>query len=268
MSIRFQWEQIQAKQPLVHQITNYVTVNDCANVTLAAGASPVMAQAVEEVAEMASLSQALVLNIGTLDHAPNEAMIRAGKAANENNIPVALDPVGVGATAFRYESVQTLLKEVHFSVIRGNASEISTILGIREGKGVDATKDLSSDQYESIRELAKELNTTIAVSGAVDYITDGEREARVSNGTALLTKISGTGCMTTALTGCCLGAGISPFESAVTALTAMGIVGEWAEKQVEDGELGNFHYYLLDGFGRMNSEWLQKEGRVDVTFAG
>lgn len=268
MTIHFQWEKIEQRQPLIHQITNYVTVNDCANVTLAAGASPVMAQAVEEVAEMARLSQALVLNIGTLDHAPNEAMIRAGKAANEDKVPVVLDPVGVGATTFRYESVQELLQQVHFSVIRGNASEISTICGIREGKGVDASSGISSDRMESIKQLAKELNTVIAVSGAVDYITDGTREAHISNGTPLLTKITGTGCMTTALIGCCLGAGISAFESAITSLLSMGIVGEWAEREVGKEDLGRFHQYLLNGFGRMNSDWLQEEGRINVTSAG
>lgn len=265
MTIQYQWEQIKEKQPLVHQITNYVTVNDCANITLAAGASPVMAQAMEEVSEMAGQSQAIVFNIGTLNPSLIDAMVQAGKMANEKKIPVVLDPVGAGATAFRLKSVQTLLQEVQFTVIRGNASEISTLCGIREGKGVDASSSTLSDRFAQIKQLAKQLKTVIAASGPIDYITDGSEEAHISNGTVLLTKITGTGCMTTALIGCCLGAGISPMDSAITSITAMGIVGEWAENRVAEGELGHFHRYLLDGFGQMNSGWLQEKGRINVT---
>lgn len=263
--IHFSWEKIQEKKPLIHQITNHVTVNDCANITLAAGASPVMAQAIEEVSEMVEQSQALVLNTGTLDDNLIQAMIQAGQTANERKIPVVLDPVGVGATSFRLETIQKILQNVQFSVIRGNASEISTLCGVREGKGVDASSEMRSDRFESIQLLAQKLQTVIAVSGAVDYITDGTNEAKVSNGTPLLTRISGTGCMTASLIGCCLGAEMSPMESAVTALTAMGIVGEWAENQMVEGELGRFHQYLFDGFGQMNQKWLQNEGKVHVT---
>lgn len=265
MKIQYQWETIQETNPLIHQITNYVTVRDCANITLAVGASPVMAQASEEVSEMVRISQALVLNIGTLEATLVEAMIQAGQTANQHHVPVVLDPVGAGATSFRLNSLQTLLEKVQFTVIRGNASEISTLCGIRAGKGVDAAGDLTSDQFEAIKQLANELKAVIAVSGAVDYITDGSKEAHISNGTALLTKITGTGCMTTALIGCCLGAGIAPFESAVTSLVAMGIVGEWAEKKMDPEAIGQFHQSLFDGFGQMNSEWLAKEGNVHVT---
>lgn len=266
MTISFHWEKIQEKRPLVHQITNYVTVNDCANITLATGASPVMAHAIEEVEEMAKISQALVLNIGTLDPATLKAMIKAGQSADHEYVPIVLDPVGAGATAFRIDSLRTLLREVSFTVIRGNASEILTLCGIRGGKGVDATSNLTEEQFEAIRQLAIDLKTTIAVSGPVDFITDGSKEAHVNNGTPLLTKITGTGCMTTALIGCCLGAEIPPFESAVTALTAMGIVGEWAERMT-GGDIGQFHQCLFDGFGRMNSQWLENEGKVHVPSA-
>lgn len=265
MKINFPWEKIREKQPLIHQITNHVTVNDCANITLAAGASPVMAQAVEEVSEMVAQSQALVVNIGTLDQRMIEAMILAGQTANEKNIPVVLDPVGAGATTYRYNTLQKILQNVQLTVIRGNASEISTLCGIREGKGVDAASKIMSDRLESFRQLAQKLQTVIAVSGAVDYITDGIHEAKVSNGTPLLTQITGTGCMTASLIGCCLGAGMSPMESAITALTAMGIVGEWAEDQIREGELGRFHQYLFDGLGQMNQKWLQNQGDVHVT---
>lgn len=267
MTIQYLWKKIQETKPLVHQITNYVTVRDCANLTLAVGASPVMAHAVEEVAEMAMKSQALVLNIGTLDTDTIAAMIKAGQAANQHHVPVVLDPVGAGATAFRMDAIQTLLEKVQFAVIRGNASEISTLCGIRAGKGVDAAGGISAEQFAIIRQRAKELQAVIAVSGAVDYVTDGTSEARIANGTALLTQITGTGCMTTALIGCCLGAGISPFQSAITSLVAMGIVGEWAERKIEKGAIGQFHQYLFDGFGQMNDSWLEKEGNVDVTSA-
>ncbi|MXQ53360.1 hydroxyethylthiazole kinase [Shimazuella alba] len=265
MTIAFKWEKIREEQPLIHHITNYVTVTDCANITLACGASPVMAHAPEEVSEMVAHSQALVLNIGTLSQSLIESMIRAAKTANQKQVPIVLDPVGVGATTFRLQTVQELLRQVQFTVIRGNASEIATLCGFREGKGVDAIDTELKQFIPQVRKLAKQLQTVIAVSGEVDYITDGTQEAQITNGTELLTKVTGTGCMTTALIGCCLGAGIPPFTSAITSLLVMGLVGEWAEGLVEADNVGSFRTYLFDGFAKMNNQWLQKKGKVYVT---
>lgn len=268
MTIAFEWERIREKQPLIHQITNYVTVNDCANITLACGASPVMADAKEEVAEMAGQSQAVVLNIGTLNPPLIEAMLEAGQAANQKQVPVVLDPVGAGATKLRLQSLQKLLEQIHFAIIRGNASEISTLIGIREGRGVDATGTDIERLKPRLRVWAKERNTVIAVSGAVDYVTDGVYEAHIANGTPLLTRVTGTGCMTTAVMGCCVGAGLTPFSSAVTSFVAMGLVGEWAEASVKPQAVGSFRQRLLDGFAQMSSKWLQEKGRVQVAQIG
>ena len=169
------WDRIAETHPLIHQLTNVVTVNDCANITLACGASPVMADAPEEAAEMAAASDAVVINIGTLRQDQLDAMARAGESANKHGVPVVLDPVGAGATRLRLEAVDRLLKRVKFSVIRGNSSEIGTLCGRRSGRGVDANLDDLDSLLPSIRNLAKELQTVIAVSGPVDYVTDGKQ---------------------------------------------------------------------------------------------
>lgn len=156
---------LHVKKPLVHHITNYVTVNDCANVVLAIGASPVMADELKEVGDMVSICNALVLNIGTGNERTLLSMIEAGKVANAKNIPVLLDPVGIGATPFRFESVALLLKEVKFSVIRGNMAEIKTIAGLEaKSAGVDSLDD-ESDGGKIAQALALKLGCTIAITG-------------------------------------------------------------------------------------------------------
>ncbi|TCS94837.1 hydroxyethylthiazole kinase [Hazenella coriacea] len=263
MSFEYNWEKIREIQPLIHHITNSVTINDCANMTLACGASPVMADAEEEVEEMVVQSQSLVLNMGTLSKSYIDRMIKAGKAANQQQVPVVLDPVGVGATSFRFQSVERLLAEVKFAVIRGNASEISTLCGSRAGKGVDADTEFETI-LPDIQKLAKRLNTVIAVSGSVDYVTDGEREVRIYNGTPLLSQVTGTGCMSTSVIGCCLGAGLEALSSAVTAYVAVGLAGEWAERMKGNAGLGTFRMYLMDSVSQMNNQWLAKEGKIDA----
>lgn len=259
------WERIAEVHPLIHQITNVVTVNDCANITLACGASPVMADALEEAAEMAAASNAVVLNIGTLRQEQLEAMAQAGEAANKHGVPVVLDPVGAGATRLRMEAVDRLLKRVKFSVIRGNLSEIGTLCGQRSGRGVDADREGLDSLLPSIRNLAKELQTVIAVSGPVDYVTDGEREAYVENGTPLLTQVTGTGCMLTAVIGCCLGAGIEPFHAAILSLAAVGIAGEKAEASLTEKEgIGTFRIRFFDEMFRMNGKTLEHAGKVKL----
>lgn len=257
------WEKIREIHPLIHQITNSVTINDCANITLACGASPVMADAEEEVEEMVVQSQSLALNMGTLSPSYFSAMIKAGKAANHKKIPVVFDPVGVGATTYRLQSAERLLEEVQFAVIRGNASEISTLCGLRAGKGVDSDTELET-LLPAIQKLAKRLNSVIAVSGPIDYVTDGEREAQIFNGTPLLSKVTGTGCMATSVISCCLGAGLEAFEGAVTAYMAVGLAGEWAERIKEEVGSGTFRVNFMDGISQMNNQWLAKEGKIHV----
>lgn len=260
-----QWERIGETHPLIHQITNVVTVNDCANITLACGASPVMADALEEAAEMAAASDAVVINIGTLRQEQLEAMAQAGESANKRGVPVVLDPVGAGSTRLRMDALDQLLRRVKFSVIRGNSSEIRTLCGQRSGRGVDADLEKLDSLLPSIRSLAKDYQTVIAVSGPVDYVTDGTREAYVENGTPMLTRVTGTGCMLTSVIGCCLGAGIEPFHAAILSLAAVGIAGERAEASLSGEEgIGTFRIHFFDEMFHMNGKTLEQAGKVKL----
>ena len=184
------------KKPLIHNITNYVTVNDCANILLAIGASPIMADDLKEAADITSIASALVINIGTLNERTIESMIASGKKANELNIPVVLDPVGAGASLFRNETTKRILEEIKISVLRGNMSEIKFIAGLEsETKGVDASEsDLKSDSDEGIRvakSLAKRFNCTVAITGVCDIVSDGEKSVTIENGTKMLSMLQG-----------------------------------------------------------------------------
>src|SRR5215217_1863183 len=207
---------IRERKPLVHQITNFVVMNETANATLALGALPVMAHAVQEVEEMASAASALVLNIGTLSDEWVEAMVLAGRAANRARVPVVLDPVGAGATAYRTETARELAEELELAVVRGNYAELATLAGHKaEIRGVEAL-------------------------GA-----DGERVLAIANGHQLLAAVTGTGCMSTAITGCFLAVRPEdPLEAAAEALVAFGVAGEDAAKKAT--RPGSFHAALYD----------------------
>src|SRR5688500_15589887 len=186
--------ELRAERPLIHQITNYVVMNETANATLALGALPVMAHAVEEVEEMVGLARALVLNIGTLSPPWVEAMLAAGKAANARGIPVVLDPVGAGATRYRTETAKRLLDELDVTVLRGNAGEVATLVGVKaEVRGVESI-GTAGDPAELAREAARSLGVIASVTGAIDHVSDGERVLAVANGHDLLATVSGTGC--------------------------------------------------------------------------
>ena len=242
------------KKPLIHNITNYVTVNDCANILLAIGASPIMADDLKESADITSIASALVINIGTLNERTIESMIASGKKANELNIPVVLDPVGAGASSFRNETTKRILEEIKISVLRGNMSEIKFIAGLEsETKGVDASEsDLKSDSDEGIRvakSLAKRFNCTVAITGVCDIVSDGEKSVTIENGTKMLSNVTGTGCMTTALVGGYLGACETKedlFIAAVSGIVSMGICGEIAEERAGSIGLGSFHMAIID----------------------
>ena len=220
-------EAIRASSPLVHNITNYVTMNPCANALLALGASPVMAHALEEVEEMTALASALVVNIGTLSGPWIEAMCLAVKVAAEGGIPVVLDPVGAGATRFRTETARMLATLAPPAVIRGNASEIMSLCKRGSGaRGVDS-RDSSAAALESARELAREYGCVVSVSGATDYIADSEgRLARVNNSVEMMTRITGMGCVASAITAAFCAVGSDCFASAAAAMATVGIAGE------------------------------------------
>ncbi|MFP3154108.1 hydroxyethylthiazole kinase [Lachnospiraceae bacterium ZAX-1] len=259
-------EKVRANKPLVHHITNYVTVNDCANITLGIGASPIMADANEEAADIAGISQAVVLNMGTLNPKTVQSMLLAGKAANNAGVPVIFDPVGAGASAYRNETAASLISEVKFTVIRGNISEIKFIAGLKsETKGVDAGEnDIdSADGINIAKSLAKRLNCVIAITGATDTISDGEKVTLIKNGHPMLANLTGTGCMCSSLVGSFVGAVPQlPLEATICAVLSMGIAGEIAYEKA--GELGNgsFRVALHDAISKIDREILEKGAKA------
>jgi hydroxyethylthiazole kinase len=259
-------ENVAVIKPLVHCITNYVTVNDCANILLAYGASPIMADDSGEVVEITSICSALDINIGTLNERTIESMHLAGQKANELSHPVVLDPVGAGASSLRTNTAHELLEAIHFSVIRGNISEIRTIAqGSGTTKGVDADGNdaVTEDNLEKAVTFAKELSektgAVIAITGAIDIVADAEHAYTIRNGNALMSKITGTGCMLTAvIAGYC---GANPdniLDATAAAVCAMGLCGELAfdKLQKTDGGSSTYRTYLIDAMSKMNSELL------------
>jgi hydroxyethylthiazole kinase len=238
-------------KPLVHQITNYVVMNETANATLALGALPVMAHAQEEVEEMAGIAGALVLNIGTLSPHWVDAMLLAGRAANERGIPVVLDPVGVGATRYRTDTAKRILDEVQVTVLRGNAGEVATLVGVdAEVRGV-----------ESIGAGGDPAGLVASVTGPVDHVSDGERVVAVANGHPLLASITGTGCMSSAITGCFLAVNADrPLEAAAEALVAFGVAGEDAAVGAKGP--GSFHVNLYDALAALDPATLDGRART------
>jgi hydroxyethylthiazole kinase len=252
---------IRERKPLVHQITNYVVMNETANATLALGALPVMAHAVEEVEEMVGLAGALVLNIGTLSPDWVEAMALAGRAANARGVPIVLDPVGAGATRYRTDTTRGLLAELDVAVLRGNAGEVATLVGIKaEVRGVESMA-AGSNAAELARQAADTLDLVAAVTGPVDHVSDGRRVLAVANGHELLGMVTGTGCMSTAITGAFLAAKPDePLEAAAEALVAFGVAGE--EAAVEARGPGSFHVGLYDALAALDPETLDARARL------
>jgi hydroxyethylthiazole kinase len=253
--------ELRRAKPLVHQITNYVVMNETANATLALGALPVMAHAVEEVEEMTDLASALVINIGTLSERWVDAMLLAGRAASGRGIPVVLDPVGAGATRYRTEAAKRILREVDVTVLRGNAGEVATLVGVEaEVRGVESIGG-GGDPGELARAAARSLGVVASVTGAVDHVSDGERTLAVANGHELLAAVSGTGCMSSALTGCFLAAKPgAPLEAAAEALAAFGVAGEDAAAGARGP--GSFHAALYDALWNLDPESLDRRIRV------
>ena len=249
---------IRERKPLVHQITNYVVMNETANATLAIGALPVMAHALQEVEEMASAASALVLNIGTLSDEWIEAMIAAGRAANAAGVPVVLDPVGAGATEYRTDTGRRLLDVLELAVVRGNSAEIATLAGRQaEIRGVEAVGDGGGP--ELARDAAKALGCVVAVTGPVDQVSDGEAVNSVANGHELMGTVTGTGCMSTAITGCFLGVQPDPLAAATGALVAFGVAGEDAAERASGP--GSFHVALYDALYALDPETLDTRVR-------
>jgi len=252
---------LRERKPLVHQITNYVVMNETANATLALGALPVMAHAREEVEEMVGLASALVINIGTLSPHWVEAMLAAGKAANKAGVPVVLDPVGAGATKYRTETARQILDQVRVAVLRGNQGEIATLVGVQaEVRGVESI-GVDSEPSELARAAGGNLALVASVTGPVDYVSDGEAVLSVSNGHELLATVTGTGCMSSAITGCFLAARPRhPLEAAAEALAAFGVAGEDAARDAKGP--GSFHVGLYDALAGLDPQTLDSRAQI------
>jgi len=251
---------IRAKRPLIHHITNALTVNDCANVTLSIGAAPVMAEAPEEAGEMVSMADALVLNIGTLSHQQVISMLNAGYAANARGIPVILDPVGAGATKMRTESARLLLDKIQIAVLKGNIGEIGVLAGV-EGKvrGVDSW-GLNGDPIKIGQEYAQQTGVTVAVSGAADIVTDGNRVVLVGNGHPMMSRLTGTGCMVASLVGAFAAVCSDRVTSSVAAFAAFGIAGERAAQKTSGPY--SFRTALMDEIAALQPEDLMQNASV------
>jgi hydroxyethylthiazole kinase len=253
--------ELRERKPLVHQITNYVVMNETANATLALGALPVMAQAREEVEEMVALASALVLNIGTLSEHWIESMLLAGGAAGARGIPVVLDPVGAGATTYRTDTARQILNDVRVTVLRGNAGEVATLVGAdAEVRGVESIAS-GLEPAELAREAGRQLGIVASVTGPVDHVSDGDRVLAVANGHPLLASVTGTGCMSSALTGCFLAVKPQePLAAAAEALAAFGVAAEDAAAGAEGP--GTFHARLYDALAALHPDTLDRRVRI------
>lgn len=260
--------QVRDKNPLIHNITNYVTVNDCANVTLSIGGSPIMADAIEEVAEIVAISNALVFNIGSLKKNTAETMLTAGKKANELGVPIVLDPVGVGASKLRNSTVKALLDNLNIAVIRGNLSEISCIAGESSAiKGVDASlEDIANiDGLEVAKMVAKKHNCVVAMTGQTDIIASKDRAVLIKNGNKMLADVTGTGCMSSALVGAFCGATTATndyFIASVAGIATMGIAGEIAFEKAGTKGTGSFHIEIINAISLMNGQTLNERVKL------
>ena len=264
---------VREQQPLVECITNFVTVNDCANILLAAGASPTMSHDVREVEESVTAVRALVCNLGAIDRI--ESMILAGKKANVLGIPVVFDPVGAGATTLRRESSTGLLREVKFTAIRGNASEVRALarsgIGVF-GSGVDVsqmdviTEENLPQSMEMVSQLSRETGAVIAVSGVIDVISDGTRTMVLRNGCPMMSRITGSGCMLTTLIGAFCGVEENAFAAVCSAMAVMGVCGELADERRMKNGTGNatFRIDLIDAVFNLKEEEFKEKVHYEI----
>lgn len=263
-------ENVRKNSPLIHNITNYVTINDCANILLACGASPIMADDVDEVEEITTICGGLTINIGTLNQSRIPSMHKAGKKANELGHPVVLDPVGAGASHLRTKTAQKLLENVHFAVIRGNISEMRALaFGAEAKRGVDAdladavTEENLPQAVAFAKAFAKETGAVIALTGAIDIVADKERAYCISNGHPMMRSVTGAGCQLSAMTAAYVTANREhPLEAALAAVCAMGVCGEIAGERLTEKD-GNASYrnYLIDAVYRLNGDELEERAR-------
>lgn len=266
-------ENVRRSHPLIHNITNYVTVNDCANILLACGGSPIMADDVEEVEEITSICGGLNINIGTLNQRTIPAMRKAGIKANELGHPVVLDPVGAGASWLRTDTAMELLEHVKFTVIRGNISEIKTLAsGNGSTRGVDAdiadtvTEENLPEAAAFVKEFSQKTGAVVAVTGAIDIVADEKTAYCIFNGHPMMSSITGTGCQLSAMTAAYVTANKEcTLEAAAAAVCAMGICGEKARQRMAEAD-GNSSYrnYIIDAVCNLIGEELEQKAKYKI----
>lgn len=259
--------------PIVHSITNYVTVNDCANIILASGGSPIMADELDEMKDIVSLCSSLVINIGTLNKNTIQSMFLAGKIANELNIPIVFDPVGAGASNLRKETSFALLDKVNFSVIKGNISEIKFLANkIGNTSGVDAcdSDKITTENLDSIISFAKSFSqktgSIIAISGEIDIVASADKAYIIKNGHSFMELVTGTGCMLSALVGNYIATNKDNIlEATVTAFCAMGVCGELAHKQLlsMNGGTNTYKMLLIDFISKLTIDILKAGAKIE-----
>lgn len=264
---------VEKMSPLVHSITNYVTVNDCANTILASGGSPIMADDICEVCDITSICSALVINMGTLNERTIKSMLAAGKKANSIHHPVIFDPVGAGASTLRNETALEIIKEIQCSVIRGNISEIKFLAtGGGSTQGVDACEaDLVTDEtLDSIiafaKALSKKTGAVIAITGATDIVADQNKAYVIKNGHPMMSRVTGTGCMLTALVGAYVGANSDHLlDATATAVCAMGLCGELAYQRLceVDGGTNTYRMLLIDYISKLTIGTLEAGAKIE-----
>lgn len=264
-------KKIEEMNPMIHCITNYVTANDVANCILAIGGRPMMADDPHESDVITSLAKGLVINMGTLNDRKIEAMIKSGKKANELHIPVILDPVGVGASEYRKETLKKLLDNIHFDVIRGNISELKVILDYHnQTSGVDVlpedeVNDNNLNNYINItKKIAIKMNSIIVMSGAIDIVTSSEKTIIVKNGCEKMASITGTGCMLTGVVATFMANSLNIYNIAY-AVSMFGLCGEKAYSKMikENSGTGSMHMYLIDYLGNMTENELMEGMIID-----
>ncbi|MGP7815578.1 hydroxyethylthiazole kinase [Niallia sp. 01092] len=254
---------LRERAPLIHNMTNVVVTNFTANGLLALGASPVMAYAKEEVAEMATIADALVLNIGTLTAETIENMIIAGKAANKANTPVILDPVGAGATSFRTESVQKIMKEIKISLLRGNIAEVANVAGIKTAiKGVDAM-GVMEDPIKIANAASAAIQAPVVITGEKDVVTDGENTYLIGNSHPLLTKVTGAGCLLTSVIASFIAVEKDIVAASVAGLVTYGVAAELAAKQIKEYGPGSLQIELLNQLYLINEEHIAHLNKIE-----
>ncbi len=255
-------ERVRERRPLLHHITNVVTINDVANATLALGAQPVMAYAPEEAVEVTRTADALVLNLGTPTPRRLEAMLRCGQVANEARRPVILDPVGAGATSFRIQAATRLLRSLRIALMRGNDAEVAALLSQEAlERGVRAPRT-AVDRPAMAMGMARRRQLTVAMTGAQDIISDGQRVIVVENGHPLMAQVTGTGCMATAIIAAFVAVSPDPVIAAMAGLVVFGLAGEHAAQ--ESRGPGTFKPALWDALYQLTPELVRAEARVKV----